>query len=37
VGANAVVTKDVPDGVVVAGVPAVPIRRKTRNEVETSS
>jgi acetyltransferase-like isoleucine patch superfamily enzyme len=37
VGANAVVTKDVPAGAVVAGVPAVPIRGKTRAAVETHS
>lgn len=37
VGANAVVTKDVPAGMVVAGVPAVPIRRKTSSGVEVKS
>jgi acetyltransferase-like isoleucine patch superfamily enzyme len=34
VGANAVVTHDVLPGVVVAGVPAVPIQQKTRAEQE---
>ncbi len=34
IGANAVVTKDVPAGAVVAGVPAVPIRSKSRAAVE---
>lgn len=33
VGANAVVTKDVPAGAVVAGVPAVPIRRRAAVEI----
>jgi acetyltransferase-like isoleucine patch superfamily enzyme len=37
VGANAVVTKDVPAGAVVVGVPAVPIQRKMRDEVEMRS
>jgi acetyltransferase-like isoleucine patch superfamily enzyme len=37
VGANAVVTKDVSPGAVVAGVPAVPIRGKSRAGVEVSS
>jgi acetyltransferase-like isoleucine patch superfamily enzyme len=37
VGANAVVTKDVPAGAVVAGVPAVPIRSKSRAAVEIPS
>jgi acetyltransferase-like isoleucine patch superfamily enzyme len=35
VGANAVVTRDVPPGAVVAGVPAVPIRRSVRTSVES--
>jgi acetyltransferase-like isoleucine patch superfamily enzyme len=37
VGANAVVTKDVAPGAVVAGVPAIPIRSKSRAGVEISS
>jgi acetyltransferase-like isoleucine patch superfamily enzyme len=34
VGANAVVTRDVPPGIIVAGVPAVPIQRETSASVE---
>jgi acetyltransferase-like isoleucine patch superfamily enzyme len=35
VGANAVVTRDVAAGEIVAGVPAVPIQRRTRVTLET--
>src|SRR5271168_3266294 len=37
VGANAVVTRDVAPGAIVAGVPAVPIQRETRPDLETRS